>query len=616
MRISSRAFRRACAIVLALCAVPAQTLFAVPAHADDRAVVSIHDIQGRRHISPLNGQRVAEVRGIVTATRARGFYLQEPEPDDDPATSEGIFVFTDVPPLVSVGDAVAVSGLVQEYRPGGATTGNLTRTEIREPSVVVVSHHKRLPAPVIIGRHGRTPPQVTIGPPGCGDVERSYCGFDPAHDALDFYESLESMRVRVEHGIVVGPTSRFGETVVIGDRGARAKQRTPRGGVHVSASSFNPARIILDDKIVALSAPLSVGDTIASVTGVLDYSFGNFKLEVTQLFTGVSRGLQRTTTRSQDLDQLAIATFNVENLAPDSAQVKFNALAGQIVDNLAAPDIVALMEVQDDDGATNDGVVDASRTLNMLIEAVVATGGPRYSFRQIDPQDGRDGGQPGANIRVVLLFNPERVSFVDRAGGTATTPVAIVETAGAPQLSSSPGRVDPMNVAFMDSRKPLAGEFLFHDHKLFVIANHFKSKRGDPPLFGQFQPPVLASEPQRLLQARAVHDFVQRILEIDADANVVVLGDLNDFEFSPVLGALQAGVLTNLIERMPAAQRYTYIFDGNSQALDHILISRHLLPYSEVDIVHVNAEFADQASDHDPVVARLHLPRTFGHRPR
>jgi predicted extracellular nuclease len=608
--------RRVSAIVLALCAVPAQILLTVLAHADDKAVVSIHDIQGRGHISPLNGQRVTDVRGIVTATRARGFYLQEPDPDDDPATSEGIFVFTDAPPLVGVGDAVVVSGTVQEYRPGGATTGNLTRTEITAPSVLAVSHHNRLPAPVIIGRHGRTPPQVTIGAPGCGDVERADCAFDPAHNALDFYESLESMRVRVEHAIVVGPTSRFGETVVIGDRGARAKQRTPRGGVHVSASNFNPARIILDDKIVALSVPLGVGDTIASVTGVLDYSFGNFKLEVTQPLTGVSGGLQRTTTRAQDLDQLAIATFNVENLAPDSGQAKFNALAAQIVDNLAAPDIVALMEVQDNDGATNHGVVDASLTLNLLIEAIVAKGGPRYEFRQIDPQDGRDGGQPGGNIRVALLFNPERVSFVDRAGGTATMPVAVIEVAGTLKLSSSPGRVDPVNVAFIDSRKPLAGEFLFHDHKLFVIANHFKSKRADPPLFGQFQPPVPTSESQRLLQARAVHDFVQRILQIDANANVVVLGDLNDFEFSPVLATLQAGVLTNLIERLPAAQRYTYIFDGNSQALDHILISRHLLPDSEIDIVHVNAEFADQASDHDPTVARLYLPRTLGHPSR
>ena len=616
MRISWRAFKRACATVLALCAGPTPTPLDALARAEDTAVVSIHEIQGRRHLSPLNGQRVTDVRGIVTATRAHGFYLQEPDPDDDPATSEGIFVFTDVPPLVRVGDAVLVSGLVQEYRPGGATSGNLTRTEIAVPSVVVASHRNRLPAPVIIGRHGRTPPQGMIGPPGCGDVERPDCGFDPAHNALDFYESLESMRVRVGHAIVVGPTSRFGETVVIGDRGARARQRTPRGGVHVSESTFNPARIILDDKIVALSAPLSVGDTIASVTGVLDYSFGNFKLEVTQPLTDVSGGLQRTTTRSQDLDQLAIATFNVENLAPDSGEAKFDALAARIVDNLAAPDIVALMEVQDNDGATNDGVVDASLTLNMLSEAIVAAGGPRYSFRQIDPQDGRDGGQPGGNIRVALLFNPMRVSFVDRAGGTATTPVAVVETAGAPQLTSSPGRVDPSNVAFIDSRKPLAGEFLFHDHKLFVIANHFKSKRGDQPLFGQFQPPTPVSEPQRLLQARAVHDFVRRILEIDADANVVVLGDLNDFEFSPVLATLRASVLTNLTERMPAAQRYTYIFDGNSQALDHILISPHLLPHSEVDIVHVNAEFADQASDHDPIVARVYLPRTLDHLPR
>jgi hypothetical protein len=162
-----------------------------------------------------------------------------------------------------------------------------------------------------------------------------------------------------------------------------------------------------------------------------------------------------------------------------------------------------------------------------------------------------------------------------------------------------------------DSRKPLAGEFLFNGRKLFIVANHFNSKGGDQPLFGQFQPPALASETQRLQQAHVVHDFVQSILAVNPDTNVVVLGDLNDFEFSAPLAALKAGILNDLVERLPAAEHYTYVFEGNSQVLDHILVSDNLMTAIEYDVVHVNAEFADQASDHDPEVARLYLPPTF-----
>ncbi len=53
----------------------------------------ISDIQGASHISPLKGRPVYNVHGIVTAVRADGFYLQDPNPDDDPATSDGIFVY-------------------------------------------------------------------------------------------------------------------------------------------------------------------------------------------------------------------------------------------------------------------------------------------------------------------------------------------------------------------------------------------------------------------------------------------------------------------------------------------------------------------------------------------
>jgi hypothetical protein len=176
------------------------------------------------------------------------------------------------------------------------------------------------------------------------------------------------------------------------------------------------------------------------------------------------------------------------------------------------------------------------------------------------------------------------------------------------ELSFSPGRVDPTNTAFNASRKPLAGEFTFNGQKLFVIGNHFNSKGGDDPLFGRFQPPVLSSEIQRTQQAQIVNNFVDSILALDANAKIVVLGDLNDFSFSTPLNTLKGGVLNDLIETLPQSERYTYVFEGNSQDLDHILLSNGL--FSGVfayDVVHVNAEFADQISDHDPQVVRLTL---------
>jgi predicted extracellular nuclease len=67
-------------------------------------------------------------------------------------------------------------------------------------------------------------------------------------------------------------------------------------------------------------------------------------------------------------------------------------------------------------------------------------------------------------------------------------------------------------------------------------------------------------------------------------------------------------VLTDLLTTLPARERYTYDFEGNSQSLDHILLSDALLDHRvSYDVVHVNAEFSSRASDHDPQVARITL---------
>jgi predicted extracellular nuclease len=144
---------------------------------------------------------------------------------------------------------------------------------------------------------------------------------------------------------------------------------------------------------------------------------------------------------------------------------------------------------------------------------------------------------------------------------------------------------------------------------VFIIANHFNSKGGDQPLFGRFQPPIRSSEAQRHRQAQIVNDFVDALLAADPNANVIVLGDINDFEFSETVSILEGGVLTSLMNTLPKPERYSYVFEGNSQVLDQILVSDNLLDVFPIqyDVVHVNAEFANQASDHDPQVARIDL---------
>jgi predicted extracellular nuclease len=585
---------------------PTPSPTATPTPTGTPAIPRIHDIQGAAHLSPRSGQAVAAVPGIVTAKVANGFYLQDPFPDSNDATSEGIFVFTSTAPTVNVGDSVLVGGTVTEFRPGGSGTTNLTTTEISSPTVSVQSTGNPLPAPIVLGTSGRIPPATVIEDDAAGSVETSGV-FDPATDGIDFYESLEGMRVQVNNAVVVGPRSDQGEIPVLSDDGANASVRTARGGIVVRATDFNPERIILDDLILATPV-VNVGDHFStSVVGVMDYGFGNFKLLITQSLTAVAGGLAREVTTFPFSFQVAVATFNVENLDPGDPPAKFTALASLIVNNLRSPDILAVEEIQDNNGPTNDGVVDATTTYNTLIAAIQAAAGPTYVFRQINPVDDQDGGEPGGNIRVGFLFRTDRgLAFTDRVGGCSTCATTVANGPSGVELSFSPGRVDPTNAAFNSSRKPLAGEFTFIGQKFFVIANHFNSKGGDDPLFGRFQPPVLSSEVQRTQQAQVVNNFVDSILALNANAKIVVLGDLNDFSFSTPMNTLKGGVLHALIETLPQSERYTYVFEGNSQDLDHILLSDGLFSgFWDYDVVHVNSEFADQISDHDPQVVRL-----------
>ncbi len=568
---------------------------------------TVHEIQGASHFSPMVGRCVAGVSGVVTAIlgsrKGQAFWVQDPVGDGNPATSEGVLVTAfEGLPQVAVGDLVHLGGRVEER----SWRDELPVTRLVASSVDIVGRKHVLPAPVTIGAGGLEIPQPEIASPGLQT-------FDPICHAADAFESLEGMRVSIRNPVVVGPTSRHGEIVVLGDGGKGAALRTFRGGVLLLEDNANPQRVVIDDRLVHDPPDLAVGDTMAEpVEGILHYSYGSYKLLNTRPLAHVvpgEIGRERTSLKG-DAGHLIVATLNVENLSAQSPEEKYRRLALIVARNLGSPDILAVQEVQDDSGPKDDGTVSAVETLRRLIDAIGAAGGVRYSARWIDPADKADGGQPGANIRTAFLYNPKRVEFVDRTGCGEGMRLDVVDGSS---LSCSPGLVDSGSPVFSGkdgrdgSRKPLVGEFRYRGRSLFVVNLHLSSKGGDDPLFGRRQPPKAASEGRRNAQAGVVLGFVGGLLARDPDAAVVVLGDLNDFENSKPLATLEEAGLVNLLLRLPLDDRYTFIYLGNSQVLDHILVSPSLADGAEVDIVHLNAEFptADRASDHDPVVVRL-----------
>ncbi|GAA2192418.1 endonuclease/exonuclease/phosphatase family protein [Streptomyces bangladeshensis] len=599
--------RLAALTVAAVCSAASTVVLTSPAHAD---AVRVHDIQGTTRISPFAGQKVTDVPGIVTATRAygsaKGFWLQDPTPDADPATSEGVFVFTSSTPKVAVGDAVTVTGTVTEYVPGGTSSGNQSLTEITKPTVTTVSTGNAVPAPVVVDEDTVPDAYTPAGDPAAGNSVNGL-PLAPSAYALDRYESLEGMNVQVADARVVTATDPHSELWVTVKPW---ENRNRRGGtVYGSYDAQNTGRLQIQSLGPVADFPkANVGDTLAGpTTGPLDFNqYGGYTLVARELGTLKNGGLERETTRKQSRRELAVATYNVENLDPSDST--FDRHAAAIVHHLQSPDIVSLEEIQDNNGATNDTTVDASQTVTKLIDAIVAAGGPRYDWRSVDPVDDQDGGEPGGNIRQVFLFNPERVSFTDRAGGDSTTAVGVTEAHGKARLTVSPGRIAPADAAWKNSRKPLAGEFVFRGKTVFVIANHFNSKGGDQGLTSQYQPPARSSETQRHAQATAVNAFVKDILSVQKNADVIALGDINDFEFSGTTKILEGGgALWSAIKSLPKSERYTYDYQGNQQVLDQILISPAIRRGGDFayDSVHINAEFHDQISDHDPQVLRF-----------
>ncbi|MCU6454123.1 lamin tail domain-containing protein [Sphingomonas sp. A2-49] len=553
---------------------------------DDLLALSIGAIQGAGHVSTYVGQTVL-TNGVVTAVDTNGFYLQSATGDGDAATSDAIFVFTGTAPAVTVGDEARVRGSVSEF--AGDAKG-LSVTQIVTPTVDVVSRGNPLPAAVLIGTGGILPPTQVL------DDDRLTV-FDPLHDGLDFWESLEGMRVTLDTPQAVSNTTSFGETDVVVSHGVGATGINDRGGITIAPNAdgtvdYNPEKIQIDDDsgiFAGFTPNYTIGDQLTSVTGIVNYSFDAYEVLVTGAVS-VTKDVtlqKEVTTLAGDANFLSLATYNLENL--DTSDNKFDILASNIVYNLRAPDILAVQEVQDADGAGTGGNLSGTVTAQGLIDAIYAQSGLRYGYVEIAPTTtNTSGGEPNGNIRNGYFYNLDRVSYVE----------------GSAQLIEGG--------AYDGSRKPLVAQFQFAGQTITAIDVHFTSRGGSDPLLGNTQPAAAAGDAARTAQAAGVKAYVEAHLADDPSLHFAVLGDWNGFYFEDAQTQLtdpaKGGVFTNLNTLLPSEERYSYLFEGNAQQIDNVLVTGGLLTNAQYDSVHLNSQFGgDRPTDHDPQLALLML---------
>ncbi len=508
--------------------------------------VPIWAIQGEGPTSPYVRSE-AVTSGVVTAVfpELSGFWLQDLEPDGNPATSDGLFVLAangvDIP--VMAGDQALVNGGVREL--SGETT-----LYVAAPEAMTILGTAELPPPI---------------------------AYDPPQDvaeALVYLESLEGMLVAVtEPALVTAPTTKYGETVLVYEKwGVDTVRRTDEVGFLIFTDDGSSATH-LDQSTMPYA--LARGDRVTNLVGPLAFTFDNYKIEPVELPEMAQAERPLPTLSEAGPNQFSIATFNAENFFdnrdpnPSSPprpskgeyQLKLTKAAAAIV-NMGAPTIVGLQEVE------NIGVLEQLAAQEQLAAY-------NYTPFLIEGTDSR-------GIDVGYLVR----------GDQAT--VESAEAYPAPEgLTSRPPLVIKVTV-HLDSG----------DQTVYVLNNHFSSLAGGEA----------ATEPRRTAQAAWNVTVMEQIQETDPAAQFVVLGDLNSFWRTLPLDTLEEAGLRHVYNWFgDDALPYTYIFQGRTQTLDHILVSDTLFNHlAAVQALHIDADYplptpddptARRVSDHDPLIA-------------
>ena len=558
-------------------------------------VTPIYDIQGTGASSPMVDARVDTV-GLVTGVTRNGFYLQDPTGDGNLDTSDGIYVFTYSPPAVRSGQCVAVrDALVQEYY--GKT--ELSWVGSVEPSDACAQDAV---TPVAL-------PHARLGM----DVEERH-------------ERREGMLVELSglDGFVHGPTKRYAsgeaEIAYLPDALQPAVQygRIYREGPDddLQDSDTQDGETMAGDALQYLSSllggelpPAKWGDRIRSgddgadpLLAVMDYNFGKYQLLLLPGETVFveSKPAQEEAGLATSAEDFTVCTFNVHGLGrgaaqyPDAADyaLELNRRAHMIADSLQGCTIIGVQET----GTAADAEALAGRLRQeyALPYSAVAMAGPASGDTEF----------PLTNS---FLVRSERVQVTGwfSSQGCSARDYDVKATGG---FACPAGQYPLFNRPPLVMDATVTGDW-GDPFALRVINNHWKSKAGDEQ----------ANAERRLRQAQHVAGIVEASFAGAGNPYVIVLGDLNDFNNSVPVFLLTGDAeypLFSAWDFLPVADRYSFIFNGASQVLDHILISPNMVRLlSGVDAVHENADLAmrepgdtqaaGQVSDHDPLAVRL-----------
>ena len=534
-------------------------------------LTSISVIQGDGLASALDEQKVT-TWGVVTGVTSDGFFLQDPLGDGDPLTSDGVFAYTYDAPRVGVGECVQVVAEVAEY---------YEKTELNWVTTIT--------------------PSTACGVTNVMPVELP--PLRPGDDPAATLEALEGMVVRLEGMIAIAhsPTKHFasGEDEIAF---LPAQWQRYFGDVHLFHDQAEVSGLLfLSNQLGATLPAVQWGDLLqigsGGLVGVLDYNFGKYQLLpwADQSFTVTANEVVEPALSPMRADEYGICTFNLHGLGQGTAQfpnaddyaTALHHRAQLIATWMRDCTVIALQETGRPEDAHALAALLGSE--HGLIYTALAIAGPASS----------EAGFPLTNS-ILVDATRVKVELMEAVTGCAAQDFGFF----------APGMCAAGTYPVFD-RPPLLAKLVIDGapdsgwpsaQTLWVIDNHWKSKSGDET----------ANAPLRAAQASAVAARVQAIVADDANAQIAVMGDLNDFYTGPAVTTLQdATGLFHAYAWLPPLERYTYLFNGAAQVLDHVLVTPNMASQlALVDILHIQADTAAGEnrlaySDHDPVVVRI-----------
>jgi hypothetical protein len=640
---------------------------------------TIPQIQGRGHTSPYRAHPVV-TRGIVTAVGTDNWYpydldiyIQTETPDGDPLTSEGLHISSEFNSVdIQLGQLIEVRGVVMEEMRNngmGETTLRLTQA----PQVISEGHPLPAAYPLV---------NVPTERISTFDGLLMHKEVLNLNDGIDFWESLEGMRVQAQNLVISGFRGGGEELLPVSNRFYLNLYVYPKNSFseHLLSHSqglmpdllgqdMNPELFVITTNHLSKGISVerdrdeyfmyNIGDEIGhsglaaehqKVEGVMTYpknifgggeyalvfpepqeamKFDNIRSplvpweEYQQVLESMGANSPvpnrfipfeyrpRTSFDSASIEnELTIATFNLKNLA-GNRQDRIDMLGVVNSVNLKCPDLFNLVEVQDDNGFSLRSGPSADITLRRIKIAMQQhCPDTHYEFINVDPFEQSEGGQPGGNIRISVMYNKEKLGFDYRGtfnpldgGHTGVLPGGY--------LSLNPGRVFPLHSAFNGSRRSPVMEFYRladPNDRLYIIGAHLNSKLGDTDFWGSLQPVVQFSDDKRALMTQQINQFVRWIEAQNSRAHIVVLGDFNALIEESSMKVLMGtdGLLRNGMDYIPQNQRYTTNHNGNSQALDYVFMNRNLYnkECTDVEVLHLNSDYMGRISDHDPVILK------------